>query len=69
MPEYVERSMSSWLSAKETYVGGNEFLIAAVSCPFKQYFSKPDLYTPKYLNELLENKRIDFLFSENLDLL
>lgn len=60
--EYINDALDSWIDAKKESIDGNEFIIAAVSCPFSGFpFTKPDK-THEILNQLYALKFIDYKF-------
>lgn len=67
VPEYLEQSIKPWVELKKINKDiGVE--IAAVSDIFKEYWdmnTPKDLETYPYLNKLLDNKEIDFLYGIN----
>jgi len=66
MPDYLSKSLSPWIEAKKINLGGNEFLIAAVSTPFKEYkdYQILDNSTPTFLSVALAEGDIDDLYAE-----
>lgn len=64
--QYLEDSLNSWVFAREDKVGGNEFVICAVSVPFEEYISeniKADK-TIDILRDYYNNFKIDNLITE-----
>lgn len=62
MPEYIEKSLAGWVRAKREQVGGNEYVISAVSVQFAEYRGqKRDDISPKILAEYNKRGDIDAL--------
>jgi hypothetical protein len=61
----VEKTLSPWLNARDEKLGGNEFIIHAVSVPFAEYKNIPgfveDHDTYRMLETLLVYEKIDYL--------
>jgi hypothetical protein len=66
LPEYISDSLRPWIEARQTKLGGSEFVISAISVPFKEYKDKTeeDTESPKILQEYKEKGLIDYLFTE-----
>lgn len=63
---YINASLFSWLIARETKLGENDFVINCLSVPFEK-FDEPRLdNTVETLKRYLKNKKIDFLISNDL---
>jgi len=63
MREYIEPSLNPWVEARKEKLNGYEFVISAVSVPFKEYQSMniaPD-DTSKILHEYKKDNKIDAL--------
>lgn len=62
---YLERFLSPWINARANNLGGNQFVISAVSLPFKEYENMPgfaeDHVTYKMLETLIQYEKIDYL--------
>lgn len=61
--EYLMPSLKPLIDAKEDRVGGNEFIISAVSLPFEEYkdIAPKDDKTSLILNKLIMSEKIDYL--------
>lgn len=64
MEEYVARCISAWKEAKETKMGGDEFVICAVSVPFAGFPIDEKDGTVTRLNQLRQAGVIDRLITE-----
>jgi hypothetical protein len=63
--ETVHESLNGWLQAKESKLDGNEYIISAVSVPFKEYKDinqNPD-NTQYVLGEYVQSNKVDYLVS------
>ncbi len=61
--ETLEKSIAPWVVARDEKLDGHEFVISAVSVPFKEYqtIDLPVDKTPESLGELIEFNSIDYL--------
>jgi hypothetical protein len=66
LPEYIHDSLHPWIEAREKKIGGNDFVISAISVPFKEYKDKAeeDVESPKILQEYKDKGLIDYFFTE-----
>jgi hypothetical protein len=66
LPEYIHDCLRPWIEARQAKLGGHEFIISAISVPFKEYKDKAeeDTESPKILQEYKEKGLIDYLFTE-----
>jgi len=66
MPELLTESLTPWINARTAKLGGNEFVISAISVPFKEYKGKiqEDMETAERLNAYKASGWIDYAFSE-----
>lgn len=62
--QYVDNSLDPWLSARNGTLDGHEFLIAAISVPFKGFNVKELDNTQIILKEYYNHQDIDYLHSE-----
>lgn len=62
----VDAALSPWVDARKQSLHGHEFVISAVSVPFKEYEKIPVAVddTPGYLLQSVEDNKIDFLFTQ-----
>ena len=63
MEDYVQRSISPWIEARDTKVGGHEFVICAVSQPFVGFEVDELDKTQSILVALHEDGQIDHVIS------
>ena len=54
-------SLSPWLAAKASRLGGHDYVLAAVSCPFSGFPDAKDDGTVEYLQKALSGGQIDHL--------
>lgn len=54
-------SLAPWLAAKESRLGGHDYVLAAVSCPFSGFPDSKDDGTVEYLQKALNGGQIDHL--------
>jgi glycosyltransferase involved in cell wall biosynthesis len=68
MAEYLDKCLSSWIFAKKDGLGGNEFIISAVSASFAEYKDAGinEDNTKELLLEYYNKHEIDYL-SDNLE--
>jgi hypothetical protein len=66
LPEYIHDCLRPWIEARQTKLGGHEFVISAISVPFKEYRDKAeeDAESPRILQEYKDKGLIDYLFTE-----
>lgn len=69
MPELLHKSLSPWIEARKTQLCDTQWVIAAVSVPFKEYenvstFVKDEI-TPVELDKLVQEDKIDFLVHDD----
>lgn len=63
--EYIHQSLSSWISARAEKLGGDEFVICAVSVPFEEYKGEPFKdETQSILGDYYNKFKIDHLITE-----
>jgi hypothetical protein len=66
MEEYIEKSISPWILAREQRLKNHQFFISAVSVPFLEYkeLSNVEDNTIPFLREKHLNNQIDYLITE-----
>ena len=66
MEEYIHDSLSPWISARESKLSGNEWVISCVSVPFKEYKDEniEEDKTRLILQEYYDAGKIDSLITE-----
>jgi hypothetical protein len=63
--ELTPESLIPWLTTRESRLGGNEYLIAAVSCPFSNFPGAKDDGTVEHLQNHLNKGKIDHLVTSS----